>query len=296
MSKTTHSHIAFSDDSGHEDGRFNSLCLITLKSHNLNELREKLMAILGKSGIESEFKWSKLRSKSAKYKFCAERFENFIFENIDKLRIDTLIWDMEDSRHKNLGRDDDENLARMYYHLIQNTLSKRWDNGSTWLLVPDHQSSISWRTLGEYLISKKHKKMADIFGMDEGGFINLGLKVIKPTHSHEEPFIQLADYMAGIGAYSYGHHSKYHRWLQDLSGQVSLFEGGIKSESLSNTEKIRFPLISTFTEKTKKHKMKMSFQKSGGFRTNDPRENINFWLYIPQHTEDKAPTKNPLKC
>jgi hypothetical protein len=291
MLEILYSHIAFSDDSGHEDGRFNSLCLITLQSCHVSELKEKLKDILKKSGVESEFKWSKLRSQSAKYKFCAERFENFIFDHADKIRVDVLIWDMDDSRHKNSGRDDNENLARMYYHLIQNTLSKRWHNSSTWLLVPDHQSSIKWHKLGEYLVSKKHKTMADIFGMDEGGFINLGLKIIKPTHSHEEPFIQLADYFAGLGAYSYGHHAKYHNWLQDLSGQNSLFSNVAIPEVLSNTEKVRFPLISSFTEKSKKYKKKLSFQKTGGFKTNDPRENINFWLYVPQHFEDKAPVK-----
>lgn len=143
-----HTHIAFSDDSGHEDGRFNSLCLITLKSCYVDELRQTLKDILKKSGVESEFKWSKLRSQSAKYKFCAERFESFIFDHHDKIRMDILIWDMDDSRHKSSGRDDNENLARMYYHLIQNTLSKRWDNDSTWLLVPDHQlTGVHWENI-----------------------------------------------------------------------------------------------------------------------------------------------------
>ncbi len=291
MSEKIYTHVAFSDDSGHEDGRFNSLSLVTMESRHLNELRNKLKNILEKSGIESEFKWSKLRSNSAKYKFCAERLEDFIFSNLNKLRIDILIWDIDDSRHKNLGRDDNENLARMYYHLIQNTLSNRWYNGSTWLLVPDHQSSINWHTLGGYLVSKKHKTMADIFGIDEGGFVNLGLKIIKPTNSHEEPFIQLADYVAGLGAYSYGHYTKYHNWLQGLSAQSSLFPDIGSSEILSNTEKVRFPLITSFTDKSKKYKKKLSFKKTGGFKTNDPRENINFWLYTPQHSKDKAPTK-----
>jgi hypothetical protein len=101
----------------------------------------------------------------------------------------------------------------------------------------------------------------------------------------------LADYFAGLGAYSYGHHAKYHNWLQDLSGQNSLFSNVAIPEVLSNTEKVRFPLISSFTEKSKKYKKKLSFQKTGGFKTNDPRENINFWLYVPQHFEDKAPVK-----
>jgi hypothetical protein len=70
-----------------------------------------------------------------------------------------------------------------------------------------------------------------------------------------------------------------------------LFSNVAIPEVLSNTEKVRFPLISSFTEKSKKYKKKLSFQKTGGFKTNDPRENINFWLYVPQHFEDKAPVK-----
>ena len=219
MTKTTYTHIAFSDDSGHEDGRYNSLCLITLLMSSLDEIKQQLKDILKKSGVESEFKWSKLRSNSAKYKFCAERFEKFLFENIDKLRVDVLIWDMEDSRHKNLsGRDDNENLTRMYYHLLQNALSYRRANEATWLWIPDHQSSMNWRLLRNCLVSKKHKALTDLFGIDERSFQNLGLKIIKPTNSCDEPFIQLADYIAGIGAYSYGHFDKYLNWIQTVSG------------------------------------------------------------------------------
>jgi len=46
MPETTYDHIAFSDDSGHEDVHFNSLCLISLKSCYADEIREKLKAIL----------------------------------------------------------------------------------------------------------------------------------------------------------------------------------------------------------------------------------------------------------
>ncbi len=296
MNTQKHSHVAFSDDSEHKDGQYNSLCLITCSILDLPSLRQELEEIFQKSGIESEFKWSKLRSASAKYKFCAERLEKFIFKNIHKLRVDTLIWDMKDSRHKEPGRDDNENLARMYYHLLYSTLNNRWEKNATWLWTPDHQSSINWQFLGECLVSKKQKVLSNLFDTDVKSFNTLGLKVIKPANSQEEPFIQLADYIAGLGTYSYGHFNKYQTWIDTISGQGILFSNDLnKNEELSETEKIRFLFIESFLQKSKTYKLTLSFKKTSGFKTNDPRDKINFWLYTPQHSLDKAPSKNTKK-
>lgn len=81
---------------------------------------------------------------------------------------------MEDARHKGIsGRDDNANIGRMYYHLMQNALSKRWDGNSSWFWRPDKQSSMDWRTLGKYLVSKKHRLAADLFGINESDFVKL---------------------------------------------------------------------------------------------------------------------------
>ena len=44
------------------------------------------------------------------------------------IRIDSLMWDIDDSRHKISGRDDTANLCRMYHHLLRNVFLERWPN------------------------------------------------------------------------------------------------------------------------------------------------------------------------
>ena len=285
------SHLAFSDDSGHEDGRYNSLGLITLPFIRHKELRTEFGSLLFDSGIKNEFKWQNVYS--ARYKFAVENLYEFIFSYLDELRIDVLIWDMEDSRHKGIiGRDDNANLCKMYYHLLANVLRTRWSVDSSWLWKPDKQSSINWRTLGNCLVNKKYRVISDLFGVNEGTFLRLGLKRIQPTNSEEEEFIQIADYFAGMGAYSYGHFEKYKHWLNLTRGQSSLFDNGDDFKKLSGTEETRFPLLESFINKCKKFGLKISLEKTGGLRTHDPKNHVNFWIYQPQHIYDKAPTRS----
>lgn len=283
-------HVAFSDDSGHEDGRYNSLGLVTLGFLKYKEIKSELKDVFLSSGIRSEFKWEKVRS--AKYGFAAEKITKFIFKYINDLRVDVLIWDMEDSRHKGLYNiDKNENLARMYYHLLSHTLSKRWEIGCTWCWKPDKQSSMDWRSLVNSLGGKRYKTIADLFNTNKKDFLKLGLKIVEISNSEKERFIQIADYFAGLGAYSYGHFEKYKNWLESNNKQKSLFNIHIKKRHLSNTEKHRFPLLKSFIEQCKNNKLTISLEQTKGLKTHDPRKNINFWLYQPQNLLDKAPTK-----
>jgi hypothetical protein len=287
----TFSHSAFSDDSGHEDGRYNSLGLITLAFSKYNYIKPELEKLFFDSGIKNEFKWEKIRN--AKYRFAAEKINKLIFKYIDDLRIDVLIWDMQDSRHKGvLNVDNNANLGRMYYHLLSSTLSKRWKIGDTWCWRPDRQSLMDWRSLAKCLVNKKYKTITDLFNINKNDFLKLGLKIIKVSNSKKEPFIQIADYFAGLATYSYGHFNEYKNWLESKSKQKSLFNIKVKKRSLSGAEKVRLPLIESFVEQCKKNKMNISLEKTNGLKTHDPRKHINFWLYQPQNIYDKAPIKN----
>lgn len=286
--KIIYDHLAFSDDSRHEDGRYNSLGLVTFPLKHKGGLCSELKTILSSSGISGEFKWQSVRS--AKYKFASEKLHAFIFKHLDKIRIDVLIWDMEDSRHKDIsGRDDSANIGRMYYQLVQNVLNKRWNNNSSWFWRPDKQSSMDWQTLGKCLVGKKHKLAADLFGINETDFIKLKLKMIKVVESHKEIFVQVADYFAGLGAYSYGHFEKYKEWEMAQGGQTSLFENKKVVKNWSNSEKFRFPLISHFNTECKSRTLTVGLNSTKGLKTHDPSKPINFWLYRPQHVSDKAP-------
>ncbi len=126
--------------------------------------------------------------------------------------------------------------------------------------------------------------------MNEVDFTRLKLRLIKPVESHKDIFVQVADYFAGLGAYSYGHYEKYKKWETTRGGQVSLFENAVTPIFLSNSEKVRFPLIDFFNKDCKARSLTVSLNSTKGFQTRDPSKPINFWLYRPQHILDKAPT------
>ena len=285
--KTT--HIAFSDDSSHQDGRYNSLALVSLERSNSESVHKNLREILCDSGIKSEFKWVKL--KSAKYKFAAQKLIDFIFQYNIKIRIDVLTWDYGDSRHKNIiGRDDSENLVRMYYHLASATFSKRWPiENSFWGWHPDIQSSVDWNVLQDCIRNKKHPCIRDLF-IENPNFSRVELRNIKPSDSKNHPFIQVADLFAGMGAYSWGHFKRFSSWKEYNSGQIPLFYEKQKL-SFSNSERVRFEIIDQFNMECKKLKMGIAFEHTMGFQSYNPREFINFWLYKPQHASEKAPKK-----
>lgn len=121
----TVTHVGFSDESNWNTGRFRSLGLVTAPLEYLDGLARELRHLLEESDM-AEFKWKKL--DGAKERFTAQKMCKF---TVDKacamqLRVDVLVWDIQDSRHSVHGRDDIANLQRMYYHLFRNVLRARW--------------------------------------------------------------------------------------------------------------------------------------------------------------------------
>ena len=150
---------------------------------------------------------------------------------------------------------------------------------------------MDWKFLAKCLVGKKYKTITDLFNINKNDFLKLELKMIKVSNSKKEPFIQIADYFAGLGTYSYGHFYEYKNWLESKSKQKSLFHINVEKRNLSNAEKTRFPLIESFIDQCKKNKMTISLEKTNGLKTHDPRNHINFWLYQPQNIYDRAPVK-----
>ncbi len=291
MLKFTTTHCAFSDDSKHESDRYNSLALVTLEVKNFLSFNEELKKILEDSDISDEFKWNKVRN--AKYRFAAEKLIDIVFKNKIHMRVDVLIWDLEDNRHKNLpGRDDSENLVRMYYHLLSTTLSKRWPiSNTTWQWYPDEQSSVDWNMLQDCISNKRHKCVADLFGQNPS-FEQVSIQHIQPSNSKYYFFIQLADLFAGMGAYSYGNFDQYKKWEQQKNSQLSLFEDRNKRlVEFTNSKQERFRVIEKFNKMCKSNAMQIALESSRGFKSYIPSNFINFWLYEPQHEYDRAPQK-----
>jgi len=290
MNNTPLTHIAFSDDSAHVSGVYNSLCVVSTELDNYKQLLPCFKQILKDSGINKEFKWNKL--KTARYRFAAEKIIDFVFNKYDKFRIDTIIWNLSDSRHKSVKkRDDAENLVRMYYHLISTTTSKRWPIDKVyWNWYPDRQSSVDWDILKDCITCKKHYCVQDLFNMTPL-FERVNIREITPSDSQEVTFIQIADFFAGIAAYSYGQFPRYKEWVKSNSTQQDFFEEEIIND-LSNAEKERFYIMEELNRKCKEYSLQIAFNSTKGFNSHDPRNFLNFWMYEPQNILDKAPKKN----
>lgn len=282
-------HVAFSDESSQNQGRFRSISVISLDATTLDEVNQKLLKTLKDSGITSEYKWSK--TNSAKYKFAAinliDTISTYILGNV--MRIDTIIWDTHDSRHQVVSRDDHRNFSIMYYRPLLNCLENRWPRNAIWGIYPDETNEINWEEFQEILEASSSYTIqkAPLIPEEEVYIQGYFVSEIKQRNSKEFPIIQVADLFAGMAACSWNNHSKLLASINENNGQLFLFS---KKSQHSNAIKQRSEIISHLDSFCKAHNMQVSFRSSGGLFSYKPSMPINFWKYEPQHELDKAPT------
>lgn len=255
------------------------------------EVRHRLSSILAGSSV-AEFKWQWL--SSAKYRFCAEKFIGFALESATRLdlRIDTLIWNTHDARHAIPNRDDAQNFARMYFHLLRVAMKRR--SSADWQLFPDERNGMDWRTLQDCLSNVgalqryfEHPLLNEAFSEDFFRVTSLS-----PVSSHSTPEGQLADLFAGMGAFSRKHAAKFKEFEAATTDQPSLF-GEPAAPKLSNSEGERFRVIPYLADQCRSRKLGVSLRSKGYLVTRNPSNPINFWHYEPQHELDRAPTREP---
>ncbi|MCX7866310.1 DUF3800 domain-containing protein [Limisphaera sp. VF-2] len=291
----TVTHVGFSDESNWNAGRFRSLALATASVEGVGHLEAGPNGLLAKSDVK-EFKWKKL--DAAKERFAAEEMCRFAIENASarRLRIDVLVWDIEDTRHKMVGRDDTANLERMYYHVFRNVLRARWPNDAVWRLHPDEHTALDWGTIEDCLEAKSVTVEVDDSLWSGSSFQigirrEFGIEEIRPVSSKEYPLLQLADLFAGLPAFSRGKYEKYELWLESQSLQMNWFNDSQQPQKLSPSERQHFEVLKMFDQECKKRKLGVSLKSGRGLWTPNPENPINFWIYEPQHPEDKAPVR-----
>lgn len=203
--------IGYSDESMHNEGRWRSIGLFSVLEWHDSRIKTEARELLKESGIE-EFKWQKV--KTAKYRFGAEKLINMIFPECQKgfARVDVLIWDTHDSRHNVQGRDDQENLRRMYFQLINNIVGFRWTRKHFWYFYPDEMLCMKWDTLQDCVNSRSIKldkliRGFEMFSEEVGFKTSKRVREIKPCDSRDESLIQIADLFAGMAAYSYNSYN-----------------------------------------------------------------------------------------
>jgi hypothetical protein len=254
-------------------------------------LQNELRSLLNESNV-TEFKWKEL--KSAQFRFAAEKMIRFSIGNAleQLLRVDVLIWDIEDARHKIRGRDDAANLQAMYRYLFRNVLQRRWPRESTWHLYPDEQTAIQWNTIHDYLdlegtrleiSTNTMKKQPFRFTLVE----DFNVLMIEPCDSKSEIFVQLADLFAGMGVFSYAEYDLYEKWLEMQNCDLD----ALQEIELSRSRRERFCLLNLLDVECKQHKLTVSLKTFRGLRTRNPYRPINFWFYEPQRSEDVAPVR-----
>ena len=280
-------YCAYSDESYITANQYRSIATFSFPKNRHNEIDSELRNILGKSNVK-EFKWQKLRN--AKNRFCAEEFINFLMDQLFKLdlRIDVLIWDTQDSRHKIQGRDDSANFERMFFHLLKNVMKKREKN-SKWYVFPDEKQDIDWYNVQQCLanVGKWREYIKGLF-LNELSEPFYHIKSFKQVESYYEPCAQMADLFAGLAVFSKTKYARYKSWCEINDPQMCLFDVG-EDIAFSNKEKQRFKILSKCANGFKAKKLGVSLETKGCLCTFDPTRPINFWHYIPQQAYDKAP-------
>ncbi len=284
-------YYIFTDESKITASRYQSISAFSLCNSSYLEANDLFSKILVSSNVR-EFKWQEL--KDAKSYFCAEKIIDFIFCNLNKysIRIDTIIWDTHDSRHKVIGRDDFANYERMFYHLLNNSMKKR-SKSAIWHIRPDQRNGINWQTIHECLAAKGHQKEVNdtIWGTlvsDPYSYINSFVE----CESHKEVLIQVADLFAGISVFSKESYEKYEGWLNQKS--PGLFD--VEDIHFSNREEYRFRMLNLLNIKCKERKLGVSLKKCRCLKTPNPENPINFWFYTPQNEFDNAPIRGCSDC
>ena len=284
-------HVAFADESSYNFGRYRALALVSMRADHVSAFRTLLADHLAESGI-TEAKWA--RTKTAKARFGAEKLLGTCLNEASngRVRADVLIWDTRDDRHAVQGRDDNANLERMYYHLCRCTFRDRWPSGASWAVYPDEMTAMGWPLLRDILHREGFRqglRGGGLIEAHEKGFLVEG---IEPVVSAEEPLVQLADLLAGLGAYSWGSFDRWEAWRDAMGRQPTLF-GDHAEINLSNGDRERCKLLQQLTEYAKQRTWGVALNGTRGLRTRDPRTSrVNFWRYVPQHQNDRAPTRN----
>ncbi len=271
----------WSDESSHNKGRFRAIGMISHPGEMKNEIETDINNIIANFVHDGrELKFNKIDIPRLKaYKGITDYF--FEKANKGQIRADVLRWDIQDSRHNILGRDDNKNLQMMYYKLLFDVISNRWEDGE-WSFFPDKNGSINWNELKFHLnigSSKVNLKK------------DLNIKTIKEVNSKDNVLIQVADFFTGLSVFSKEHFNIYENYMEEKKGQTRLVP--LKNKyKFSKKDKRRCEILDYFNEKCKDLKMGVSLKNKRGLWTPNPKTtNINFWSYEPQVEEDKAPTR-----
>ena len=286
-------HLAFADESHWNTDRYRALGLVTLEAQWQVDIEQAIKENLIKHGITGELKWSKIDRDRDRDAACdlLRTALGLIAQN--QLRVDVLIWDIEDSRHKVRRRDDLNNLQRLLYRICIDVLTRRWPAQAHWTIYADQQSGIDWDNLPLMLrrgLARHHRQQPPqlIESVSSPSIAEL-----RPVTSHATPIVMLADLFSGLAVFSHEHWTDFQEWRQEQRGQRRLppTQENERLLQLSKRTKMRFSVLDTVLTTCHQLKLDTTLDTCEGLRTRDPACPLNFWFYRPQGAYDKAPQK-----
>lgn len=286
--------VAFSDEKGHGEERYWGISVVSGPIRSLWNVRGQLRQVLHDSGDLDCLEWKDVNGDSRRQRAAKGYVQAAVSAACSgTLRIDTLIWDMQDTRHTIPGRDDMGNLARMYYHVLAHC-GRMWTK-PRWRIYPDSNSALDWHNIASYVsrakVIKPKPYLLRLFAEDEECFEIIEVRM---QDSVREPLVQLADIFVGMGCLCAQKGHGVRQWMQEelRRNQPTLFPASSNHHhGSSRTEKARFDLIGGFYSRCRANRLGVSLQTEGRLRTWEPRNPINFWFYEPQHQLDRAPKK-----
>jgi hypothetical protein len=289
-------HHAFGDETKWNEGRFRGVGLLTLSAQHSAAFEAKAGQLLQESSVK-ELKWKGL--KTARERHAAIKITNLILKGAlaGECRVDVLSWDTHDKRHKIQGRDDLENLQRMYYHLLRTVLRKRWPSGSRWGFYPDEHTGIDWAKMEDFLGKKSSDAVIENNLLTFGQFHQrirheFQIEHIDQRSSAKTCLIQAVDIFVGLAVYTRDKGAAFYQWDTDTGVQKDLFETAeAKHAKINGTDEERFQLLRGFLKVCRAGKMGVSFVTKKCLHSPNPGKPINFWHYEPQHELDVAPTR-----
>jgi hypothetical protein len=298
---TIHDSCAlYTDESGSGSDRFRSVAALTGRQQALAAFRARLCLILKRHDVGS-VEWKDLHKGKSVKRNVAASFLSELAEHADRkqVRADILVWDTKDSRHSVPGRHDIKNLERMYYKILRHAGS-RWAS-NRWRIYPDEHTELNWpEILGYFSRTRlRSSRKPELIRLFDEARVFFEVTDYQQLRSHEEPLIQVADLLNGLAIMFrkdpklYEDFCHYSETLSEHK-QNSLFGSATSAwdKDLSNSQKARIPLAYRFDAACKAFRLGVSLRTNQCFCTMDARRPINFWLYAPQHDEDKAPTRN----
>lgn len=204
-----------------------------------------------------------------------------------------MTWDLGDSRHQVMGRDNTANFHRMLFHGLRSTMD--WFGDVEWQWFHDQKTDLDQEELKAFINNTRgYRAMSgmptDLFG-DARHFIRL--TKVEQRCSKTVPLISLADCLAGAVRHSVHDGPECVRTHRNREGQAG-FEFDEIVEEARGTRGIRAKreMVSFIRTECGRRSLGVSLESTNRLETHRKGNKVWFWHYQPQGTYDKAPVKN----